>query len=609
MSDQQQIVRSVSWNEVFSFSHLFKSFKMAVHPAKLMLALAGIALTVIVGRALLDPIWSAAGCRVLPGETWAYWRLGSREDVVRARQKWMDDGRVVSLVTQAAMIDREMTPDAVRKAVKDDGFGDTVDKLCKKAKDNYDKALGETKKQYGASKEAAAKEPDEDKREEKLEQVEEARLTAERQALQAYVATLRGLSELKGQGIFSALSDWEMHCLRNALGALRRLNFAGGLNDLATSRGSMVPDAYKAAGPTNAAPFNASTNLPEGYGVVSWMVLMAWGVWWMFSMFPVYTILFLVVTLAIWSVLGGAICRMAAMHAAREEKVGVSSALKFGLSKLRHFFMAPVLPLGIIVFLGLLIALGGLIGNIAYFGELFVAIGFPLALIVGAVIAFLTVGLMIGWPLMWPTIAVEGSDSFDALSRSFSYVFNRPFRYGLYWLVAGVYGTLCYLVVRLFAFLTLKATHCWCGWAMSIADRPQYAVGAGKLDVMWAAPTFADFHGPMQFEAMQRWEGWTSVLIAFWVYLVAGVVLAFLVTFFFSAATNIYYLLRQKVDATDLDDVYIEEEEEEAVAGEPTTTPPAGGPAAPASGGPAAEQPAPPKEEEKPGEENGQGNG
>ena len=38
---------------------------------------------------------------------------------------------------------------------------------------------------------------------------------------------------------------------------------------------------------------------------------------------------------------------------------------------------------------------------------------------------FGTVG---GFGLMYPTVAVEGSDSFDAISRSFSYVFARPWR-------------------------------------------------------------------------------------------------------------------------------------------------------------------------------------
>ena len=58
-------------------------------------------------------------------------------------------------------------------------------------------------------------------------------------------------------------------------------------------------------------------------------------------------------------------------------------------------------------------------------------------------------GTVGGFNLMYPTIAVEGSDSFDAISRTFSYVYARPWRMLFYTLVAIVYGALCYLFVRL----------------------------------------------------------------------------------------------------------------------------------------------------------------
>jgi len=44
---------------------------------------------------------------------------------------------------------------------------------------------------------------------------------------------------------------------------------------------------------------------------------------------------------------------------------------------------------------------------------------------------------------------------------------------------------------------------------------------------------------------------------------IVGMVGAFLISYFVSASTEIYYLLRRHVDATDLDDVFVEEAEEE----------------------------------------------
>ena len=57
MADGQDELRRVNWDEVFGFSHVFKSFRMAIHPSKLLLALAAIILIYICGW-VLDGIWS-----------------------------------------------------------------------------------------------------------------------------------------------------------------------------------------------------------------------------------------------------------------------------------------------------------------------------------------------------------------------------------------------------------------------------------------------------------------------------------------------------------------------------------------------------------------------
>ena len=69
MADEQSVVRSVSWDEVFSFTHILKSFKMATHPSKIILALLAIILTCALGL-LMDKVWSGASdsAVVVPGE-------------------------------------------------------------------------------------------------------------------------------------------------------------------------------------------------------------------------------------------------------------------------------------------------------------------------------------------------------------------------------------------------------------------------------------------------------------------------------------------------------------------------------------------------------------
>src|SRR5690606_18437347 len=113
----------------------------------------------------------------------------------------------------------------------------------------------------------------------------------------------------------------------------------------------------------------------------------------------------------------------------------------------------------------------------------------PLALLGGFVMALLVIGALGGGSLLWPTIAVEGSDGFDAMSRSYSYVYSRPWRAAFLAAVAIVYGAICYLFVRLVVFLILVTTRCFVGIPLSWPDR--YETGAQtatKLDAIWPAP-------------------------------------------------------------------------------------------------------------------------
>jgi hypothetical protein len=61
-----------------------------------------------------------------------------------------------------------------------------------------------------------------------------------------------------------------------------------------------------------------------------------------------------------------------------------------------------------------------------------------------------------------------------------------------------------------------------------------------------------------------RWDQDVAAgIIAFWVYLVVGTLGGFAISFYFTVNTIIYYLLRHDVDATEMDDVYIEQSDED----------------------------------------------
>ena len=115
----------------------------------------------------------------------------------------------------------------------------------------------------------------------------------------------------------------------------------------------------------------------------------------------------------------------------------------------------------------------------------------PLALVAGLLMAILLLGLLFGWPLMWATISTEETDSFDALSRSYAYVFQRPLHYLFYAFVAGVVGWLGWLLVANFAAGVIF------GWAIG----PPVGEAAPKATApLWAAaPNSAALATPAYF--------------------------------------------------------------------------------------------------------------
>jgi len=630
MADENQELRRVSWTELFSFTHIFKTWKMAKHYSKLLLAFVAIALICLVGH-VMDNVWRWGGSTARTSDVYAYFRSPNRAAFARemdARDSQARDALVdwrIAAMTgtwsfeqyQAALA-AERGPGAAdsefvkemraaivahqKDAEKPEPLApkDVSDEVEEDVKDVWNLYLNSVNDMLADADDLI--DTAEEKAEKTIEQMDKKNRAAAADQLDLDVeAAERALwktrvrlvdrreEALLGRGVFSVLAGYEQDCIAGAFGAVRRGNIFTGVGRLLRERTSLVvtPDAREPA-----LAFDASTGEAEAVGLLGWIMLMIYGPLWLFSTHWFYAIFFGVLSMAIWAVFGGAIARIAALHAAREEAISISQALRFSISKFVSFFTAPVILVVIILVLGILLGIGGLIMTL-YVGDLIMSILFVIALVLGAAITFVSIGLIAGGPLMYPTIAVEGSDSFDAISRSFSYVFSRPWRYGLYTVVAAVYGTACYLFVRVFAYGTLLATHTFVarglfGLGANSNPAPELAEGAGKLDLLWGKPTFDNLAGTWNGAAMGTWyDSIPAGIIRIWVYVVVGLVAAFVVSFTISAFTNIYYLLRRKVDATDLDDVYIEEFEEPAEEAEAAL----GEPVEPAPEQPAAEEP------------------
>ena len=159
--------------------------------------------------------------------------------------------------------------------------------------------------------------------------------------------------------------------------------------------------------------------------------------------------------LCVWSVLAGAMTRIAAVEQATDAPMGFSAALAFSLENFLSYMTAALLPIvGIGVF-WLLCTIGGWIGRIPAIGQPVLGILWGLELAFGFLMALILIAAVAGWPLMYATIGVEASDGFDAFSRSYSYVFTRPWHYLWFAIVALIYGGLVTTFISVVASLVV----------------------------------------------------------------------------------------------------------------------------------------------------------
>ena len=222
-------------------------------------------------------------------------------------------------------------------------------------------------------------------------------------------------------------------------------------------------------------------------------------------------------SLFLWAIFAGAGVRMLSVRFARDESVSFRTALKFSIRNWQGYLYGPLLPMlgvGFFALVAYSLQSGNLVLNngsnwaLWLFGFLPIACGFAMA--------FLLVLMAVSWPLMVTAISTEGSDGFDGLSRAFGYVMNRPW----YLLSLTVSSLLIGVLTGAFVWLFFDLAAWLSNWSL----------GRSFL----ADPEFLFWQ-----EAFKL--GFVAVLVSY----------------FWSAMTVMYFLLRQAEDGTPLDQVYI----------------------------------------------------
>ena len=229
---------------------------------------------------------------------------------------------------------------------------------------------------------------------------------------------------------------------------------------------------------------------------------------------------------------GGAISRIAAMEFAVNDRCGLKGGVNHARRKFMGYFLAPLFPLiGATVLLGVLMLIGLIHWFATWLAMLTGIFGF-IAVLISFVIGMLLVPLIVGWPLMWGAISAESSDHFDALSRSYAYITQRPFHYLWYLIVASFAGSVGIFAITLLTTVMITALQTGLIWGQGLertADIETHSVA-----------------GPL-------WR--------FWFGTIARLVPAYAFGYFFSVYSGIYLLLRRDVDQAELDEIVLDDDQ------------------------------------------------
>lgn len=267
--------------------------------------------------------------------------------------------------------------------------------------------------------------------------------------------------------------------------------------------------------------------------------------------YPVESVVLGVPMVIVWAVLGGAVCRSVACEVSLEMTLPWTRQLGFGLRRWRTLVGTAVLPGVLIGVVALVLAAGGAVlfngvPGLELVGGVLYGVGLLLSLAATVLVGV----VLLGWPLLLPAAACEGTDAIDAAGRVLAYVIARPVRLIVYLLIGGLVATLA-------TGVAIGLVEGAIGFARAMAGMWVSAEGAAELT--GAYPMAARLN-----DAGELWEVGglaeaSSWLVGFWGSCLRLVAVGYAVSCVLTAGTMVYLFLRQVCDGQHYAELWTEE--------------------------------------------------
>jgi hypothetical protein len=345
MADESQTtIRAIDWKALFPFLNLFKAFRVAIHPSKLILGLAALLLIYAGGR-VMDAVWPDSHS-ALPDEVKAYEQYADTANPPAAFDDMVDKGReglrrnYAEMLLEAKVF-ADLKDDAARKkaeeasksfdhqrkvkswvmAERDKKMNEalkTRDERIKKADEAYKKRIEDADKLTDAGAKEDEKKAAPVARDKEKKDAEETYQLALRSALAEGHANLRKVGRSVPHGVFDSLFAYETRQINAVVSSVLAGNWTRAGAEQAVARRPAARDDRRPGGEEDLGTIGVVPAVQNFFTI---------GPVWLLRYHLVYAVIFIAWFLLIWAVFGGAICRIAAVHVARDEKISVRQAL------------------------------------------------------------------------------------------------------------------------------------------------------------------------------------------------------------------------------------------------------------------------------------------
>ncbi|MEM7755703.1 MAG: hypothetical protein AAF297_08725 [Planctomycetota bacterium] len=247
---------------------------------------------------------------------------------------------------------------------------------------------------------------------------------------------------------------------------------------------------------------------------------------------PIATVVFLLIAGSAWAVFGVAIGRGVAMESALGISLGLRGSLTFALRRAGSAIGALMLvPIVLVVALAIVGGVGAALLAVPGLDVIGAAL-FGLTLAVGGVVAVVGVAYVLSLAFAVQAISVEGDDAFDAVQRGLGYAGARPLALVTYSAIALVQGVVAVMIVWWIGSLALDLAR----GSVAVFGGDGAATLRAGLDGSGAAAGAGGLAG--RIAAI-----WGAVPVAF--------AAAFAVSYWHTAGTILYVLMRRIVDGQD----------------------------------------------------------